>query len=115
MAKKIKTKKKAKKAKRSGKSKAKKPDESQGRELLVKVIERLGATVAIHKKNPDRLMVAHPYEKPFVIDGKVRRIIEIPPEELQPPHPPGHGPVNPEPVDPVDPEVSFEQQAGETH
>ena len=56
--------------------KAKGMDENQ-RALILAVVDKLGASCAIYKDNPDQLMVSRFNAAPFIIDYKTARVIEV--------------------------------------
>jgi hypothetical protein len=76
--KKAKAKRKAK-AKVKAKARAKKPGKE--RELLLRVIDRLGASVASYNDSKTQVSVAHFNNAPFIIDFKTMSVVEI----VQPP------------------------------
>jgi len=79
-----KARKKAKKSKKIRKAKSRrKPapakDDGRQRELLVKVIDKLGASCAIYEDNPDHLLVARFNMPPFVVYWDKGAIEDVPP------------------------------------
>lgn len=70
---------KAVKAKRRAKSKSKPKKPGKERELLFRVIDKLGASVASFKDRKDMVTVAHFNHPPFVIDFKTMQVVDIAP------------------------------------
>lgn len=72
-----KARKKAKKAKRRGKAGKKPGKPGKERELLFRVIDKLGASMATYKESKTQVIVAHFNHPPFIIDFKKMAVIDI--------------------------------------
>jgi hypothetical protein len=72
-----KARKKAKKAKRRGKAGKKPGKPGKERELLFRVIDKLGASVATYKESKTQVIVAHFNHPPFIIDFKTMKVVDI--------------------------------------
>lgn len=74
-----KARKKAKKSNSRGKTKSKPRKPGKERELLFRVIDKLGASVASYKDSKTQVIVAHFNHPPFIVDFKKMTVVDIAP------------------------------------